>query len=160
MVGVDVQVVGADAIVAKLQDASMYGPAWKDVFEQVADWVYSKAQKRAPMDTGNLLAGMALQKDARAIPTWAKITNNAVSDKGMRYPFVLEAGRRAPRGLGMAATNRRTALRDVSQYIILHRRGRKSTTRKWLRGSLGGARKQALTLCFAAAMKIEREWSS
>jgi hypothetical protein len=155
---INAEILNAEEIAKKL-DESLYAEAWGDAFRELTDWINAKAHKRAPKDTGRLESSLTMRMDTKPVPLWAKISTDAMSEGGVRYPFVLEAGYRAPAGQGRAATGRRKALGEESR-IALHKRGTKRSTRKWLRGSLGGARRKFLTLLFAAVMKIEAKWRS
>jgi hypothetical protein len=186
MARVKIDCVGLNTIVAKLNnDEKLYGPVWRDVFTELAEWIYAKAQKRAPGKGGGLRGGLRLDIDSRPMPTWAQITVHAASKKGFRYPFVLEAGHRARSGkrtaLGIgdvrlvrrrgkfgemvtyqtkSGKTRRKFQLDQGAYINLHYAGKKRSTRRWLRGSLGGAYKQSKVLMAMAAQKIEARWKA
>lgn len=156
---IDAEVLNAEEIAKKL-DESLYADAWGDAFRELTEWINAKAHRRAPKgDTGQLESSLTMAMDPRPVPLWAKISTDAVSPGGVRYPFVLEAGYRAPRGQGSAASRRRGVLAAESR-IALHKRGTRRTTRKWLRGSLGGAHRKFMTLLSAAVMKIEAKWRS
>lgn len=186
MARVKIDVVGLSTIVATLNnDQKLYGPVWRDVFTELAEWIYAKAQKRAPEKDGKLRGAIRLDIDSRPIPTWAQITVDAASKKGFRYPFVLEAGHRARAGkrtaLGIGGVrlvrrrgkfgemvtyqtksgkSRRKFQLDQGAYIDLHYAGKKKSTRRWLRGSLGGAFKQSQALMKRAAQQIEARWKA
>lgn len=138
------ELIGADELLRKL-DESLYSDAWGAAFSATVKWIYARAQKRAPVgQTGALKSNlrMVVEKSSH-VPSWAYVSTNASSPKGVRYPFVLEAGHRRGKG---------------GRDIQLHKRGKKTSTRKWLRGSLGGAKRQAMTYMLTAIKAIEERW--
>lgn len=167
-------------ILAKCQDDKFYAEPWKRAFTEVVNLVEQKAKKRAP---GTLGSKITKRMDTGPLPLWGIISTNAKSASGFRYPFVLESGhrargnRRTALGIGgvhlrrrrgkfgemvtyqtKSGKTRRKFQIDQDAYIDLHYAGKKKSTRRWLRGSLGGVAKQAKTLMDAAAKQIESNW--
>ncbi len=155
-----VRTEGIDLINLKCQAGTLIGEPWKKAFGAVVDYVFSTARVRAPRgETSQLFNKLTETMDTRPLPLWGKVSTDATdSETGFRYPFVLESGHRAPSGMGMAATKRRKPLADKGKYIALHYKGTRRTTRKWLSGSLRGAKKRAEQLLDWAAREIEMNW--
>jgi hypothetical protein len=155
-----VRTEGIDRIDLKCQAGTLIGQPWKKAFGAVIDYVFSTARARAPRGkTSQLFNKLTETMDSRPLPLWGKVSTDATdSETGFRYPFVLEAGHRARSGHGMAVTKRRRPLTDTGLYVKLHHRGTRRTTRKWLSGSLRGAKKRAEQLLDWAAREIEMNW--
>lgn len=138
---------------------------WNRGFSWLVDWVYARARKRAP---GSLGESLARQMDARPLVMWAKISTDKASESGYRYPFVLEAGRRAKPGMRTKPGKRKRVVQargklKAEAYIPLRYASGASkgkSTRKWLGGALWGARKQAQKMLNELSHEIETFWGT
>ncbi len=156
---VSLKIEGLDKLIwTKLVGDTLYAEPMRHVVETITEVVAGKAEERAPKRTYRLAGSIQTEIDSRPLPTWGKVTATA-SSSSVRYPFVLEAGRRAPSGLGRAATKRRKPLQDTSRYILLHYRGTRRSTRGWFSGSMRGMKQRARQLLDWAAREVERSWA-
>jgi hypothetical protein len=85
--------------------------------------------------------------DARPVPRWAEISTDLAGQDGVRFPFVLEAGR--------ISKGKRAGT------VLHHRRGPRAgkPTRKWLTGTISSIRRWVTRRMDEAAKEIERNWA-
>lgn len=151
---------GMDRVLGKLSQANpIYAKPFRAAMNQAWEIVSKRAHERAPRESGATEEGLGGRIDARSVPLWATVTLAGAPKGGFRYPWVVEAGRRRPKGQGYASIGRYT--RMFKPTIILHYRsgprlGRK--TRGWFKGSLTGAKKRIDALLTKAAREIESQW--
>lgn len=153
---VTLKLEGLSKIITNLNGNVLYASPMRHVMESIVEIVASKAETRAPKRTYRLAGSVQSQVDSRPLPSWGKITAEATSSQGFRYPFALEAGHRSPRGQGTVKMKRRGPMQ--SGMIPLRYRGTKRSTRKWFSGSMRGMKKRAGQLLNWAAREVERNW--
>ena len=161
---VNVKVERLGIIKAKLDGTKLYDNQWREIYGKLVDYVAGNAEERAPKRTLKLASSVGKKLDPAPMPLWGKVTASAVSSRGFRYPFALEAGRRARSGkrtqtslFGLRKRKITGKLSDES-YVTLHRAGTQKGTRKWFSGSMRGFRKKAKQLLDWAAREVEHNW--
>ncbi len=150
-----VKIEGMNRLVrGKMSGQLLYFRPMRHVMETIVEVVAGKAEVRAPKRTFRMAGSIESQVDSRPLPSWGKVTVGRIGV----YPFVLNAGRRAPRGMGRVATKRRKPLEDPSGYILLHHHNSKRSTKGWFSGATRGMKKRAQQLLDWAAREVEQAW--
>lgn len=112
---VEVKIDGLRSLLGKFRGEPVYARAWRRALHRVSLAVKLEARQRAPKLSGRTAKGVYYRMDRHPVPLYSVVSDRA-RRKGVRYPFVLEAGhRRSKRG------------RDVP----LHYRGTGRSTRGW-----------------------------
>lgn len=151
-----VKIEGLDRLVrGKMSGELLYFEPMRKVIETITEVTAGRAETRAPKRTYRMAGSIKSQIDPRPLPSWGKVT---VGKIGV-YPFALNAGRIAPRGLGRAVTKRRKPLEDSGRYIQLHYRGTRRSTKGWFSGAARGMKKRARQLLDWAAREVEKTWA-
>jgi hypothetical protein len=159
---IKMQVEGLKFVLDKLDSPHLIGGPWKRAMQQALRVMRGEVDKNVPRATGRLAGSITDKLSPQPVPMWGLITANAESAKGVRYPFVLQAGHRpSVRAAGPRVKGGRTlkAARAAGE-IILHYKGTKRSTRGWITKGLRKARAEMVGILETAAREIEKRWAS
>jgi hypothetical protein len=137
-------IAGIDELQAKLRSAEpIYAAPWRKALETATDEVFDAEKQAAGRMrlTGRMEAHLLKRMDARPMPEWGYVSQDAVADtpdrkRGglFRYPWALNASER------------------------FHFRGTGRTTRGWWDRPLQRMTKRVQELLSEAARRIEARW--
>ncbi len=86
---------GIDKLLAKLsKSAQVYAEPWRRALTTLTEETEQAERQAAPHNRGELEARMTHRLDARAVPEWGIVSNDAASKRGYRYGFALNASDR------------------------------------------------------------------
>jgi hypothetical protein len=146
-VGLRARVEGLRELLVKLGEDAVLGEPWRKALQDSMEYGHRRAAERAPTESGALAASLTDRMDARAVPRWAQISTDLAGQDGVRFPFVLEAGR--------ITSGKRAGT------VLHYRRGPRAgkPTRKWLTGTISSIRRWVTRRMDEAAKEIERNWA-
>ena len=152
-----VKVEGLNRLLKKLRYADpIYAEPWRAMMAGLAERGHELAVQRAPRLTGHTAGSVTHTMHQWKVPLWVKISNDATSERGVRYPFVLNAGHRRPSGRGLTK-NRRSPTTEAT--IKLHYRGTGKSTRRWFSGVLTILRRELKSKLADTARAVEAQWA-
>lgn len=156
--GITVEIERLPSVLSKLRRDDLFAASWRRALERATVLVKERVPEVAPRDSGRLAASRAHRLDARPVPRYGVVSVQAVRGKA-RYPFVLQAGHRRPKGM----TRRQARVAPAGSLIELHyRRGRLAgqSTRGWLNRAARSVQSRVNSILANAAREIERRWQS
>lgn len=149
-----VKIVGMRELQKKLKGKPIYAGPWKEALSAAVVLVWRAARRRAPRDEGRLQASLTMDVDASPVPMWGRVGTDA-----RPVAWVLEAGRRRPKGQGLQRGRQGAGEPTIDLHYRKGARKGKSTA-KWLRSSLSKNRGRINKLFAQAAEKIEKVWAA
>ena len=145
---VKIGIEGLNALYRKIAFEPVYRRPWRDALTRVTRMVFRRARGfTAPRGaTGDLVTSLAWRIDAADIPRFGVVSADA-QHGGVRYPFILEAGKRGSRAAG--------------NVVHLHYRSgqrRGQSTKRWLVNARSEVWGQVADVLNSTARAIESGW--
>jgi len=131
-------IVGIEKLLEKLSTTKpIYAAPWRKALTMATEELEGLERRMAPHNTGRLEARMTHRLDAKAVPEWGIVSNDATSARGFRYGWALDA--------------------SPMHFRSGPRRGR--PTKGWFTGTFHRFRKRVDELLGQAAKEVEAAWS-
>jgi len=141
-----IRVEGLSDLIAKINGRPVYAEPIKKWITETIDEAHALATERAPKDRNVMAATLTKRVSAAVVPLWG-VVSTGYEVKGVRLPFVLEAGHHKGR-----------SGKDVKlHYRSGPRQGQ--STRKWLGGVIPIIRTAALAKLADVERQIEALWA-
>jgi hypothetical protein len=155
---VTIKIEGLDKLLRKADGRYMLGGALRSAFERVGYQVEGAAKERAPVDRGQLRAGIGHKVDGGEIPQWVEI-----GTRNIPYAPVIHEGRRPgsfPPVQAIAAWCARKSI-TVDPFVIARSIARKGTkARPFLTDALAASTPKIQGFFTTAAKEIEAKWQA
>jgi hypothetical protein len=155
---ITVEIKGLDKLLRKSDGRYLLGGPLRDAFEAVGLTIEGAAKERAPVDRGQLRAGIGHQVDRGIVPQWVEI-----GTRNIPYARPVHDGRRPgsmPPVQAIAAWVARKGI-DADPFVIARAIGRHGTKpRPFLTDALAAERPKVQGFFDQAAKAIEDKWQA